>query len=115
MAERVYSHDEVMAAMCIWEEMSQPKLPDAPQPWTDYSGKWGVYGLRDVVIEKLAGACDAAWTRARHRHEAAYQATGEGPETAPDPGSFDWDFVPLWIRECVDWSGEHPRVKGSQA
>lgn len=109
MAERAYTYDHIDAAMCIWEEITNPSLAEAEQPWNDYREKWGTAGLRDCVITKLAWPCHEAWERAQHRYEAAMQATGE---EVPDPGSFDWEFVPLWIRECVDWSGEHPRVRG---
>ena len=32
-----------------------------------------------------------------------------------DPGSFDWEFVPFWLRTCVDWSDlDKPRVRGAK-
>lgn len=115
MAERVYTYDHVDAALCIWEEIVSPMLEDAPQPWTSFREEWGTASLRHVVVTELAWPCHEAWERAWRRHEDAMQATGEGPEAAPDPGSFDWEFVPFWIRECIDWSGEHPRVRGRPA
>jgi len=106
MAERAFTYDHVDAAMCIWEEMTNPKLKEADQPWTAHREKWGAAGLRDVVITKLAWPCHEAWERAMARYE------GNDDPNDTDPGSFDWEFVPLWIRQCVDWSGEHPRVRG---
>ena len=102
MAERIYSYDEVHAAMCIMEEIASPGNPEEPQPWVPYREQWGVDGLRDAVITKLAGACDRAWSRAN-----------ANPDQPDDPGSFDYEFVPIWLRLCVDWSGDHPQVRGS--
>jgi len=32
-----------------------------------------------------------------------------------DLGSFDWEFVPFWLRTCVDWSDlDKPRVRGAK-
>lgn len=138
MAERVFSYDEVFAAMCIMEEIADPQLKDAPTPWQDYRDMWGIGGLRDAVISKLAHACDQAWDRAKERYETkftnwgarreaarlrnehtgAWEPTPEWLQANPeptDPGSFDYEFVPMWIRLCVDWSdlNEGPRVKGT--
>ena len=126
MAERVYSFDETYAAVCIWEEIVNPVMPDAPRPWEDYRDQWGAAGLREIVITRLAGACDRAWDRAHKRFEEAEEehddtceaggGTGVctcGWSTRGDPGAFDWEFVPVWIRECVDWSdvGAGPQVR----
>jgi hypothetical protein len=100
MAERLYTHDEFLAGLCIIEEMMAPTLPDAPKPWLPYQEQWGVYGLRDLVMD-LAEPCNQAWDRACARRDAA----GE------DPGSFDWDFIPIWLRECVDWSLDTPQPR----
>lgn len=128
----VYDYNHVHTCLCLIEEMVAPNL--AGEPWQDYRDQWGINGLRDVVIEKLAGACNTAWSEAyaryeqemeRHRgnlktweydHAFAMQVSGdlpEKPEEPKEPGSFDYEFVPFWLRTCVDWSGNHPRVKGS--
>lgn len=110
MAERAYTYDHVHAALCIIEEMIDPQLKDGERPWEEYRDQWGINGLRDVVIEKLAWPCHEAWERAWERYGST--PTELQPGQTFDPGSFDYDFVPLWIRECVDWSGERPRIRG---
>ena len=128
MAERVYSFDETYAAMCIWEEIVNPVMPDAPRPWEPHRDQWwGTAGLRDAVITRLAGPCDQAWDRAQERfiqdlddkHDDSCEAGGGtgvctcDAGSAADPGAFDWEFVPVWLRECVDWSDvvAGPRVR----
>jgi hypothetical protein len=101
----VYSHDVTFAAMCIMEEMISSVIPDAPQPWRTYWDQVGVNEMREVAIE-LAPHADAAWERARDRAEAAY-ADPNATEIG-DPGSFDYDFIPVWLRHCVTWPQEAP-------
>ena len=126
MSQRVYSFDETYAAMCIWEEMCTPTLSDAGMPWQDLIEGSGTGQMRHWIIEDLANACDTAWDRASQLREAEFSAwmvrkqehevRGEPfEEPRPnDPGSFDWDFVPVWLRTAVDWSGDAPRVLGSK-
>lgn len=134
MAKRVYDYDTVYAALCLWEEIVSPTgSTEATRPWQDYREENGTSGLRDTVINRLAGPCDAAWTRAHARFEADYSAWNQQRQAlaphvgdrlayetwlasnpAPEePGAFDWEFVPFWLRACVDWSGDEPRVLGS--
>lgn len=130
MAKRIFDYDAAYAAICLWEEIIQPAGPDASTPWQDFREQHGTAGLRDFVLVHLAGPCDAAWTRAIQLYEEASQGwyakrADEAPPTGQraeyeawraanpepqDPGSFDWEFVPFWVRACVDWSGEVPRV-----
>lgn len=107
MAKLIYSYDVADAAMCIWEEITSPSLN--LEPWNAYRETWGSAGLRYAVLTKLASACHDAWVRAveRSNHELP-----DGSFAGDDPGYFDWEFVPFWLTNCVDWSGEHPRVRG---
>lgn len=105
-----FSYDEVFAAVCIFEEMIEPQQPDAPRPWEQFREDHGVNELRDVIIENLAGPCNAAWERAFARYDAAWPAWNSKHPDDPtrgdepvDPGPFDWSFVPIWLRHCVDW------------
>lgn len=121
-----FSYDHMFAAMCIMEEIADPQMSDAGTPWQEFRDTHGINHIRNEVIETLAVACDAAWQRAYARHEEAFKqwesATEHGkyesgavPGDPPnDPGSFDYEFVPFWLRECVDWSDltVGPRVRG---
>ncbi len=121
------------AALCIIEEIVDSNLPDAPVPWQEYRDTHGIAGLRYVVLQTLAQACSDAWKRAEKRYEKQYaawqahmphfamthkdwrRAWDANPVKAPeDLGSFDYEFVPVWLRECVDWSDleNGPRVRG---
>ena len=123
MSERVYGYDEAWAAMCIIEEIIDPQLADTP--WHAMRENAGITHMRDVVLGHLAGPCDAAWDRAQELFESAWdiwdrrrqraEVKGEPflDEKPQEPGSFDYEFVPFWLRACVDWTGDVPRVKGS--
>lgn len=127
-AKRVFSYDDMFAAMCIMEEIADTNMPDASQPWEPHRQMWGIGGLRDFVIDQLATACDKAWDRAQERYDEASNTHTDACEAGggtgictctaretPDPGSFDYEFVPFWLRECVDWSDTNspPRVRGT--
>lgn len=112
-----FSYDDVFAGMCIMEEIVEPQLRDAPDPWMPYRDTHGIMALRDAVIERLVKPCNARWTKAQAEMSDATRLapTWEAAMAVPDPGSFDYEFVPFWLRECVDWSdiNNGPRVKGS--
>lgn len=123
-----WNEDEVFAAMCIMDEIADPHMPDAAQPWQEVREMHGINELRRFIAERLAKPCNAAWDRAWERLNSAPQQHKEDCEALygagvctcdsyPDPGSFDADFVPVWLRECVDWSDPDagPKVRGSYA
>lgn len=124
MSKNSYDFDAAYAAMCMWEEITNPTLAGAPTPWEDMRERAGMAELRGKVLN-LGAACDAAWTRTYAKHEIDYrnwrqrqqehEVKGEPffDDEPADPGSFDWEFVPVWVRNCIDWTGEEPRVKGS--
>jgi hypothetical protein len=103
MAERIWNFDEAFAAMCIMEEVAQSVMPDADQPWEDYRSQVGINQLRDDILTLLAHECDQAWSRTQARYEANPQLD--------DPGSFDYEFVPTWLRLHVEWTNNGPRVR----
>ena len=112
-----FSYDHVHACLCIMEELIDPVASDMPRPWETYRDNNGVNALRDVVIHQLAKPCLAAWNRAYRDFETVVHnaPTREAASRTPDPGSFDYDFVPIWLRHCVDWSvPNNPRVRGSE-
>lgn len=119
-----YTKDAAYAAMCLWEEIVAPELPDAGAPWADMRESLGTAEFRSTILD-LGEACDAAWMRAWERFEESMRSwrfrkadcEAKGipflDEPPDEPGGFDWEFVPTWIRLCVDWTGTTPRVKGS--
>lgn len=108
MSERIWDFDGVFAAMCIIEEIADPVLRDAGSPWAETREQNGINQLRHWIIENLAEPCNAAWERAYKLYE------DDETDKVPDPGGFDYDFVPVWLRTAVDWSDPHngPRVRG---
>lgn len=108
---KTFTYDQVYAAMCIMEEIADPTLSDAGEPWEAFREAHGIHQLRDEVIHKLATPCDADWERTYK----AYEASCNDDADARDPGSFDYEFVPAWLRLKVDWSdvANGPRVRGS--
>lgn len=116
------SHDTAFAAMCIMEEIVDTAMPDAGAPWAAFREANGINELRTLVLERLAEACDQAWTRAYKRFEEADAVYRERVARAEldvglppqEPGSFDYEFVPFWLRNCVDWDADSsPRVRGN--
>lgn len=123
-----WTADEVFAAVCIMHEIADPVLREAPRPWEAVQDTHGINELRRFVAERLAKPCNAAWDRAWERFEQTPDLHDDSCEAGggtgvctcnktPDPGSFDADFVPVWLRECVDWSDPDagPKVRGSYA
>ncbi len=112
-------HDDALAAVCIIEEMLDPigQLPDAPKPWDDWRDQVGIGELREFVLSTLAPAANAAWEKAyaAYEHQCA-EARVKGQPEPVEPGSFDYDFIPSWIRVAVDWSDVRagPRVLGKR-
>jgi len=121
----VAAFDLAFAAMCIIEEIVAPANDGAGEPWDAYRQRVGINEVRGTVINCLAADCDKAWTRTNRLYEEAYERyqiakaeSGDGTTTVPapnDPGSFDYEFVPFWLRNAVDWSDTEtgPRVRGS--
>jgi len=120
LSAKSYSFNAAFSALCIFEEMLDPQLPEAPKPWEAFRENHGVNELRRVVIDVLAEPCDAAWTRAYKRYEdtlnnhtatcpVSRKPRGEAGGCncpamhAEEPGAFDWEFVPIWVRQCVIW------------
>ncbi|MBX9717322.1 MAG: hypothetical protein K2X36_00570 [Microbacteriaceae bacterium] len=115
--QRRFSYDDVFAGMCMMEEIVESNMPEASHPWQAYREAHGTMALRDAVIEKLIKPCNARWERTQNEMAEAIKnaPTREAAMVVPDPGSFDYEFVPFWLRECVDWSdiSNGPRVRGA--
>jgi hypothetical protein len=127
---KTYTHGEMFTAMCIIEELIDTSLGDAEIPWVAFREAHGIAVLRDAVIDRLVRPADTAWERALELDLLAwkqYEIARErwnglpDPKTSPpdmpiDQGSFDYEFLPTWLRIAVDWSDttNGPRVKGSK-
>lgn len=58
----------------------------------------GTSGLRLTVLEWV-DEIDAAWAEVKDQYDQP----------------FDWEFVPAWIADNIDWSGDRPTYrKGGQ-
>ncbi|AOF95185.1 hypothetical protein BSY17_3347 (plasmid) [Sphingobium sp. RAC03] len=101
----LYTLSHLETAACLWEAVLE--LRDRPVTNSDASSRalalhkcvdtLGTAALRLVVV---------GWVEAV---EAAWRAV-EGEY----PLSFDWDFVPRWIADTVDWSDpRHPVIRGT--
>ena len=111
MTQQTYSHDVVFSALCIMEELLNSVLgEDAPHPWSSYWEQNGVNEMRELTLE-LAPHADAAWQVAYACFEAQCKQPGVDMS---DPGSFDYDFIPVWLRHCVDWDADRPCVRNPQ-
>ena len=120
-----YTYDAAWAAMCMWEEVCAPQSHESPTPWKNMLDQHGTAEVRTMVLG-LGQACSDAFEKAYAFYEQAYRTWGtrrqqcevEGTpfldEQPQEPGSFDWEFVPTWMRIGVDWSDVHngPRVLG---
>lgn len=93
-------------AACLWEavldmetDASEPSTPEQQraQAIREARAAIGTSGLRLIVIG-WTEACDAAW-------HAIDDPTGGCPGQYGE--AFDWDFVPGWIIDNVDWSDPH--------
>lgn len=125
--DMTFSYDAAYAAMCMWEEIASPVLNDAGEPWQEMREQIGSAELRSRVFTYLGKACDEAWTRTYRNYQVEWnvwnvrrqeeEVAGRPffDEEPREPGCFDYEFVPFWMRNCVDWSDAHtgPRVKGS--
>ena len=92
------SEAEMMeAGACLWEAMMDWKtagLSDDITHWWEANGA----GAVRMTIIGFAEECHEAWVLA-HRDVDAY-----------DYG-FDWEFVPWFLAECLDWSEHGPGLK----
>lgn len=100
-----YSFDDMLAAMCIIEEIVAPL--GAGQPWLAYRDNVGINQLRDDIITSgLIAAAQADWDQTYQLYEA-----GE----LEDPGAFDYEFIPFWLRNAVKWdASEGPQLRGTR-
>ncbi|SER15297.1 hypothetical protein SAMN05518866_105215 [Sphingobium sp. YR768] len=100
-----YTLSHLETAACLWEAVLE--LRDRPVTNSDASGlafalrkcvdTVGTAALRLIVVGWV-DAVEAAWSVV----EGEY------------PLSFDWDFVPRWIADAVDWSDpHHPIICGN--
>ena len=90
MVQQTFSSDVAYSAMCLWEAILE-RINDTGAPWYQFKVNNGTATLRDAVLG-LAPACDAAWCELSEDQQ-------------DDAGAFDWEFVPTWLANSVDWNG----------
>jgi len=93
--EPVSAQDEAEAAMCIWEEILS--LKERNMQVSRHFEQGGTAAIRLFALS-LAKPCHLAWERAVK--DAGYD------------DAFDWEFVPDWISENVNWCGAAPAFVG---
>ncbi len=91
----MYTNDEVDAAMCIWEYclLCRGKNDDTVFDWL--RGGEGMAAARDMCLD-LAKDCDCSYQIA---HNLGYDT------------SFDWEFVPNWVRLAMSITDDHDLVE----
>lgn len=107
-----FTRDEMHSAMCIIEELIDPVAgPSSSKPWQEFRDMNGINELRCVAID-LVRPCMADWNTACH----AFEQVEPTLHPEKDPGSFDYDFVPFWLRNALDWptNGEPPIIRGQR-
>lgn len=116
----MYPASSLETAACLWEavlEMEGVDLTLLPKGRANRAEigeralaikaareRVGTVGLRLTVIG-WTEAVDAAWKAADDP-----KGTGYGGEY---PHAFDWDFVPYWIAENVDWGTVYPSMRSA--
>jgi hypothetical protein len=102
-----YTLSHLEAAACLWEAVLELRdRPDAEPHAIERAlairktfDVLGTSGLRLMVVG-WTDAVDAAWYKAQES----------------SPFSFDWDFVPQWIVDTIDWSDpRHPDIRTDSA
>ncbi len=102
-----YTLSHLEAAACLWEAVLELRdRPDAEPHAIERalairksSDVLGTSGLRLIVVG-WTDVVDAAWYKAQES----------------SPFSFDWDFVPQWIVDTIDWSDpRHPAIRTASA
>ncbi len=110
MTGRMFTAEQMHVYACIIEQLVDPiQGPRWDAPWQNWRDQNGINELREAAME-LIDPCDADWERAYANYENPPEGT-----TVADPGSFDYDFVPFWLSNKVDWSDPTaaPRIRGT--
>jgi hypothetical protein len=82
-------------AICIFDDLVPHFFKDAePSPWEDWRANYGSAEVRAWCIE-TAPVVEEAWL-----------LVTQGPAEPMFGGCFDFEFVPLFLRICVQW-GKH--------
>jgi hypothetical protein len=90
---RIYSQDEMEAALCIWEAVLDVMLKQPTR--SEFFGEHGSWDIR-IACGHLAAHCERIWQ--------AFTNNG-----ADDTVTFDWEFVPAYVAHCVDWKTLKPK------
>jgi hypothetical protein len=80
------------ASLCVWEAMLEGLGNDGCK-WRARRANVGIAVLREDALA-LAPACEAAWASLSDDEQEAF-------------GCFDFEFVPYWLNDCVEWSARN--------
>lgn len=108
---KLYTASQMHVYACIIEELVAPTYQgETVPPWNEWRDQNGINELREAAMA-FVEPCDADWSRAY----ALYEESQSLPGPIAEPGSFDYEFVPLWLRTKVDWSDamQAPRLLGA--
>jgi hypothetical protein len=86
-----YTHDQVEAALCLWEAVLERRSDNAIDAAFERHGAWA---LRQAVMS-MAHHCDDVWLA----------LTDLGND---DRVTFDWEFCPAYVAHCVNWHDCEP-------
>lgn len=96
MARRIFEEDSVMTGLCLWEAWldweysTHAQYAELRETLKDIRGGVGSFALRQAMIDLIPTA-DMAWE--------AYVALHGGD---PSAYSFDFDFIPEFLKGQID-------------
>ncbi len=82
--------EKLVYAMEVWEGLVDLHTgrDDAAQGVTDAFNRHGYAAMREIAVAWVAPCAEAWITRDEHSFDSP----------------FDWEFVPAFLKECVDWN-----------
>lgn len=99
MKEKQYPASSLETAACAWEAVLEILNSGAGRKGLRSQAnrireEIGTSGLR-LIVMGWVDEIDAAWAVVKDQYDQP----------------FDWEFVPGWIAENIDWSGQQPVIR----